>query len=283
MDTIIKALIFDDNVSLSVVKSTDAVNKAIKLFNLSPVCAAALGRTITGTAFMASTLKNKEDNLTITIDGNGPIGKVIARADGNMNLRGYVANPQLELSLKSNGKLDVSGAVGKTGKIMVVRGGKDATPYVGSVDLCSGEIAEDFAKYYAESAQIPTAMALGVLIGKRYNCLSAGGVVFQPLPGCSDSTIGKLENLIKEFADISKKIEGLTAEEFIQKFFKADVKILESVPFKYKCKCNLNKIKSLLSTMTKDEIDDILKVESKIEVICHFCNKKYVFTKENFV
>lgn len=282
MDTIIKALIFDDSVSVSVIKSTAIVNRAIDFFNLSPVCGAALGRTLTAAAFMATGLKGKKNSLTISINGQGPIGKIIVSADSGLNVRGYVSNPDINLPLNSKGKLDVSGAVGKNGKITVVKDSGLGEPYVGAADLVSGEIAEDFTKYFAVSEQSPTAVSLGVLIGKNCRCMSAGGLIFQPLPYCPENVIIKLENLINNYSDISKKLYRVSAEDFLrQNFGEYNLKFLEKKLPKYKCKCNLNKTKKVLSTLSKEEILDTLEKEGKIEVICHFCNKKYTFTKDN--
>jgi len=282
MDRIVKALIFDGAVSVCVVKSTSIVNKAIKLFNLSPAVGAALGRTLTMTAYMASELKNKNDSLTITIDGGGKIGKIVTSADSSLSVRGYVTNPQIAFSLKK-GKLDVGGAVGSNGKITVVKDTGKKEPYVGSVSLNSGEIADDFTKYYAESEQAPIAISLGVLIGKTQKCQSAGGLIIKPLPNCPGLVIDKLEKLIDNFSDLSGKLKGVEAKDFLIKNFKDfSLIILDVKTPKYKCKCNINKVKSLLYGISKNEIIEMLEKDKQIEIICHFCNKSYVFKNEDF-
>lgn len=284
MDIIIKSLIFSDSVNLCVIKSTDMVNRAIKLFNLSPVCAAALGRTLTAGALMALGLKDKNCSLTITVNGGGPIGKIIVSVDGDLNVRGYADNPDVYLPLNKSNKLDVSKAVGTLGKITVVKDLGLKQNYIGSSSLVNGEIAEDFVNYYAVSEQIPTALSLGVLIGKDGKCLSAGGLIFQPLPYCSEDVIIKLENLVKNFTDISKQLSDKSSEEFLKENFnECGLKILECRYPKYKCKCSIVKIKQVLKTIPKDDINKMLLEDGKIEVVCNFCNKKYLFTKEKLI
>lgn len=184
MGKIYKTLIFDNRISLAVLDTTDVVNEAIKIHGLSPVCAAALGRTLTATAFMASCLKDENSKLSVTIDGGGLGGKIVTAGNANGNVRGCIYNPQVDAPLKKNGKLDVSAVVGKNGYITVVKDLGMKEPYVGRCRLISGEIAEDFTAYYAYSEQQPTAMAIGVLIGKDGLCSGAGAVIVQPLPDC---------------------------------------------------------------------------------------------------
>lgn len=281
MDIIIKALIFSGSVNLCVIKSTAMVNKAIKLFSLSPVCAAALGRTLTASALMASNLKSKSCSLTVTINGGGPIGKIIVSADGGLNIRGCVDNPNVDIPLNNLGKLDVSKAVGKDGKITVIKDLGLSSNYIGTSDLENGEIAEDFTKYFVTSEQIPTALSLGVLIGKNNRCLSSGGLIIQPLPNCPEDILIKLESLVKNFTNISKQLNGKTAEDFLKENF-SDCDILEYKYPKYKCKCSLTKIKKVLLTLSDSDLNEMLLKDGKIEVICEFCNKKYTFTKEHF-
>ncbi|MCL1901819.1 MAG: Hsp33 family molecular chaperone HslO [Firmicutes bacterium] len=282
MDKIVKALIFDDAVSVCVIKSTSIVNKAIRLFALSPVAAAALGRTLTIAAYMAGELKNKNDSLTITIDGGGKIGKIVVSCDSFLNVRGYVSNPQINLNLSCK-KLDVGGAVGNRGKLTVVRDTGKKEPYIGSVSLVSGEIADDFTKYYFESEQTPIAISLGVLIEKNQKCLSAGGLIIKPLPNCSGLVIDKLEKLIGNFTDLSAQLKNIEAKEFLTKnFSEYSLNFLDEKIPKYKCKCNINKVKNLLYTIPKNEIFEMLQKDKKIEIICHFCNKSYLFKREDF-
>lgn len=273
MGRILKALIFNGNISLSLIDSTDIVNKAIEYHNLSELTSAALGRTLTASIFMASNLKNEGDKLSITVSGNGVGGHIIVSADSNLNVRGYIDNPLASLPLKPNGKLDVSGCVGK-GRITVTRSMGLKEPYTGSSEIISGELAEDFSYYYAVSEQEPTAMALGVKV-KGGKCVGAGGVVIQALPGCPEEIIKKAEDLISNFADISSKVNEMGLEGIIDNYFKNN-KFTEKCA-QYNCICSSEYIDSILISLGKSELLDIIKEQGKIEVNCEYCDKKYVY------
>ena len=177
MDKLLKGLIYDGELSVSVIKNTDMINRAIEIHGLSPVCSAALGRTLTVCTFMSSGLKSDKDKLSITVAGDGKGGKITVCGNGKLQIRGSIDNPKVDLPLKPNGKLDVSGVVGKNGRITVIRSMGLKEPYSGSSELVSGEIAEDFTAYYYFSEQQPTAMALGVKIGVDGKCVGSGGVI----------------------------------------------------------------------------------------------------------
>ena len=277
MGRILKTLIFDGNISLSLIDSTDIVNEAIKYHKLTELTAAALGRTLTASIFMASNLKNKGDKLSITVSGDGVGGHIIVSADSELNVRGYIDNPNVNLPLKSNGKLDVKGCVGK-GRITITRSTGLKEPYTGSSEIISGELAEDFSYYYAVSEQEPTAMALGVKV-KGGKCIGAGGVVIQTLPGCPDDVIFKAEELISGFNDISSKIEELGLEGIIEKYFSGNKFIKRCA--QYNCICSKEYIDSILISLGKKEVDDILKELNKIEVNCQYCDKKYVYYSDD--
>ena len=279
MGKLFKTLIFDGEISLSVIDSTDIVNEAIKFHNLTPVCAAALGRVLTVTAFMTSSLKGENERLSVTIEGDGKGGQIVAAGDGKMHVRGLIGNPSADLPLNSRGKLDVGGIVGRNGSITVIKNLGLKEPYVGRCDLVSGEIAEDFTAYYAYSEQQPTAMAIGVLIGKDESCIGAGGIIIQPLPNCSDESIEKAEKLISEFGDVSAKIHSMGAEGIIKEYF-SEYSFVEYNP-EYVCNCSKEYIDGILITLGEDELYDTVDKEGKIEVCCHFCDKKYVYYKED--
>jgi len=279
-DSICKALIFDDRVQVIAIKSTRIVNEAIKTHNLSPVCAAALGRTLSVAAMMASDLKSGKDNLSITIKGDGPIGSIVAACDGALNLRGYVDNPQLELPLKENGKLDVSRAVGK-GKITVIQDMGLKAPYVGLSDIVSGEIAEDFAHYFFTSLQQPSAVALGVLIDTDLSCSSAGGVIIRLMPDCPEETIGKVEELSAKLGEISRLMKGLSARQFVDDFFAGcDIRYTDELFPRYRCKCSRQVIDRVILSMGREEAFNALDEHGELSVICHFCNKQYRYDRE---
>ncbi|HBF86263.1 MAG TPA: Hsp33 family molecular chaperone HslO [Clostridiales bacterium] len=279
MGKIYKTLIFDGNVSLSVLETTDVVNEAIKFHNLSPLCAAGLGRTLTAVAFMASNLKGKDERLSVTIDGNGAGGRIVAAADAALNVRGTIDRPEVVLPLKADGKLDVGGLVGNNGKITVVKNLGLKEPYVGRCNLVSGEIAEDFTAYYAYSEQQPTAMALGVLIGKDGSCEGAGVVVLQPMPDCLEEDIEKAEKLMEHFGNISYLMKDGGAEEIVKKYFGEYSFAFRET--RYKCNCCKDYIDKVLLTIGKAELIDTAEKEGKVEVCCQFCDKKYVYKRED--
>lgn len=278
MGKIYKTLIFDGQISLSVLDTTDVVNEAIRLHKLTPVCAAALGRTLTVTAFMASQLKGEDERLSVTINGNGAGGKIIAAADSKLNVRGAIDNPTIDLPLKANGKLDVGGVVGNSGYITVVKNLGLKEPYVGRSELVSGEIGDDFAAYYAYSEQQPTAIAVGVLI-KNERCIGAGGVIIQPLPDCTEENLVKAENLVNKFSDVSKQISETGVEGIIEKYFKGYD--FNAFDVRYKCNCSDEYVRKVLITLGEKELYDAIEKDGKIEVCCQFCDKKYVYYKKD--
>ncbi len=253
------------------------VNDAIRIHSLSPLTAAALGRTLTVSTFMSSGLKNDSDKLSITIVGNGVGGKITVCGNGNLQMRGSIDNPFVELPLNSLGKLDVGGCVGREGRITVTKSMGLKEPYSGSAKLVSGEIAEDFASYYALSEQQPTAIALGVKIGKDLTCIGAGGVIIQALPFAKEENLIKAENIINQLKNISSLIQEMGAEGVLQKYF-GDVEYLEYHP-KYECLCDREYIEKLLISLGKKELYDIINEQGEIKVTCEFCNTEYKFSK----
>lgn len=279
MNKLLKTLILDGEISVSVLDTTDMVNEAIRIHKLSPVCAAALGRTMTAVTFMASGLKNKTDKLSVTISGNGPCGKITVAGNCDLEMRATIDNGQIELPLKPNGKLDVGGVVGNDGRLTVLKSMGLKEPYSGSAKLVSGEIAEDFAAYYFYSEQQPTAMALGVKIGKDRTCIGAGGVIIQALPGAKDSSIDVAEKIISQLGAISSIIEEHGAEYVMKTYFECNV-FDEYFP-EYKCLCSKEYIEKVLISLGKGELEEIIKDQGKINVKCEFCDKQYDFYKQD--
>lgn len=279
MNKLLKTLVFDGQLSLSVLDTTDMVNQAIKYHGLSPVCAAALGRTMTVCTFMSSGLKNEKDKLSVTVNGNGPCGKITVCGNGRLNMRGTIDNPNVDLPLKPNGKLDVGGCVGKDGRITVIKSMGMKSPYSGSSDLVNGEIAEDFTAYYAFSEQQPTAMALGVKIGVDGTCVGAGGVILQALPFAQEENLIKAEEIINQLKNLSTLIETMGVEQIVKEYF-GDIEYQTLYP-EYKCLCSRDYIEKILISLGKAELYDILEKEGKIEVGCEFCNKKYIFNQDD--
>ena len=280
MNRLVKTLIYNNEMSLCVMETTELVNEAIEIHRLSPLSAAALGRVLTVSSFMASCLKNETDKLSVTVVGDGVGGNITVSGNSALDMRGSIDNPRAELPLRPDGKLDVGGCVGKNGRLTVVKSMGLKEPYSGSCRLVSGEIAEDFAAYYLYSEQQPSAIALGVKIGKDYRCVGAGGVVIQALPGASEESISKAEEAMKHFANISTLIKEKSIEEIVAEYF-GDTAPLEEYSPHYKCLCSRDYIEGILKTMGKEELEDIVAEQGKITVNCEFCEKNYEFTQED--
>ncbi len=279
MNKLLKTIVFDNQITLSVLDTTDMINEAIRIHKLSPVAAAALGRTLTVCTFMSSNLKNKSDKLSVTVNGNGIGGKITVCGNGDLNMRGFIDNPTADLPLRADGKLDVGGLVGKSGRLTVIRSMGLKEPYSGSSELVTGEIAEDFAAYYTFSEQQPTAIALGVKIGKDLTCVGAGGVIMQALPGAKEEVLVMAEDVASQLNNVSSLVQELGAEGIIKKFF-GEVSFNEYNP-EYKCLCSREYIEKVLISLGKDELYDIIEKEGKIKVECEFCDNKYEFNKED--
>ena len=279
MNKLLKTIVFDNQITLSVLDTTEMVNDAIRIHKLSPLAAAALGRTLTVSTFMSSNLKNEKDKLSITIKGDGVGGKITVCGNGELNMRGSIDNPQADLPLRADGKLNVGGCVGKNGRLTVVRSMGLKDPYTGSSELISGEIAEDFTAYYAYSEQQPTAMALGVKIGTDGKCVGAGGVIVQALPFASEDALFLAEEIVKDCANISTLIEEHGAEWVAKELFFADH--FEEYHPQYKCLCSREYIEKVLVSLGKEELFDIIEKEGSIKVDCQFCDKIYEFDKED--
>ncbi len=275
MNKMLKTLVYGGQMSVAVLDTTDLVNEAIRIHKLSPTAAAALGRTLTACTYMSGCLKSENDKLSITVAGDGIGGKITVCGNGALDIRGSIDNPSADLPPRADGKLDVGGLVGKNGRITVVRSMGLKEPWSGSSQLVSGEIAEDFAAYYAFSEQQPTAIALGVKIGKDGKCLGAGGVVVQAMPGAEDKNLEEAENKVKALGNISTVIESEGAENVMKKIFGAE-SYDEYFP-RYKCLCSREYVKEILKSLGKEELLEIIEKEGKIKVDCQFCDNVYEF------
>ena len=281
-DKIIKFLAHEGRISVVCANTTEMVEEARKIHDMSPVVTAAFGRLLTITAIMATEMKGSKDKLTVQLKGNGPIGVMIATANNKPIVKGYATNPVVELPLNEDGKLDVSGAVGFEGYINVVKdiGLKD--PYIGISPLVSGEIAEDFANYFVNSEQRNSAVALGVLVDKN-GVRASGGYLINPMPDATEEDISIVEQSIFKAGAMSKMLDqNLTLEEIAKKITgDENVEIIEDriVP-EFKCDCSKEHMQDALMTIGKEELEDIIEKEGKAELVCHFCNKKYQFNKQ---
>lgn len=281
-NTITRAMTKCGNARVIIINSKEMVNDAIKYHNLSPTAAAALGRTLSATSMMGVMLKNKTDSITVTFNGDGVCGKVLAVSDYYGNTKGYVQNPQADLPLNSKGKLDVAGAIG-AGTLYIVRDEGTGEPYVGTTPIVSGEVAEDITEYFARSEQIPTVCALGVLIGKDYSCLSAGGYMIQLLPGAEDSFIDKIEQRITEIPPVSTLFStGKTNAEYLKDIL-GDIEfdIFDEADVSYHCDCSRKRVEKALVSLGEKELSEMLNDGKSIDVSCQFCDKVYTFTPED--
>ena len=281
-DKIVKFLAYDGKVSVICAKTTNMVDDARKTHDLSPLATAALGRTITMAAIMGTEMKNTQDKLTLQIKGSGPIEMMVAVANNFPKVKAFVGNPHVDLPLNDIGKLDVGNAVGSEGYINVIKDIGMKEPYIGVSPLVSGEIAEDFANYFVNSEQRESAIALGVLVDKN-GVKSSGGYLIQLMPGSTEEEISKIEQAVFKAGAISKMLdEELTLTQIAKKITgDENIQIVdESITPIYECDCSKEHMKDALATIGREELKDIIEKEGKAELVCHFCNKKYEFSKE---
>lgn len=264
-----------------VINSTDIVNKMISYHNTTPTASAVLGRTLTGASLMGCMLKDKGNSLTLSFRGNGPAGVVMAVSDYMGNVKGCIQNPDVDLPLKPNGKLDVSGAIGK-GVMQVVKDIGLKEPYIGVSQIVSGEIAEDITSYFFESEQTPTVLALGVLIDTDLSCKAAGGIIIQLLPGANDEIIDKIEKNAHGFTSVSSMFaSGMTNEQVMQAAMTGiEYDLFDELDVGYVCDCSSERTERAVISLGKKELEEIYKTQDKIEVTCRFCDKKYYFEKD---
>lgn len=283
MDQLVRGSSMDGAIRVFSAVTTNLVNDAQRIHHSYPVATAALGRLLTGAAIMgAAGLKNEDDSITIQVKGDGPLGNIVAVTDCHSHVRGYVSNPFVDRPLNSKGKLDVGGAVGK-GYLSVVRDLGLKEPYIGQIPLVSGEIAEDLTYYYAKSEQIPSCVALGVLVDTDNSVLAAGGFMIQMMPGATDEMAQRLEKIIDDLPPVTTMIhEGMTAEDIFFRVTEGFDMLMDNkaVEPKYECKCSKERMEKALISIGKEELQAIIDEQGEAELTCHFCDNKYKFSRQ---
>ena len=281
-DEIVRAMTADGYVKAVAVTGRDLVERARNIHTLLPMATAALGRALLGASMMGDMLKEQKGSLTLQIKGGGPLGTVLAVSDYEGNVRGYVQNPHVELMEKHQGKLDVGAAVGSTGTLTVIKDIGLKEPYVGSIGLFSGEIADDLAMYFVESEQIPTACALGVLVGTDQSVTSAGGYLIQLLPGASDDIIDKIEAGVHRVGSVSHALESRLDGEGLLRAVLSDfqLEILEKHPVEYRCYCSRDRVTRALISMGREELSSLIRDQGQADLTCQFCDKVYHYSQE---
>lgn len=282
-DEIVRAITADGLVKAAAITGRDLVERARNIHTLLPVATAALGRTLMAASLMGDAMKIDGSSLTLQIKGGGPLGTILAVSDEAGNVRGYVQNPHVELMEKAPGKLDVGRAVGETGSLTVIKDLGMKEPYVGTIDLLSGEIADDIAAYFVESEQIPTACALGVLVGTDQSVTSAGGYLIQLLPGAGEDIITKIEAGIQRVGSVSHALEGgLDGAGLLRAVLSDfDLEILETHPVEYRCYCSRDRVTRALISMGREELSSLIQEQGQAELTCQFCDQIYRYSKED--
>lgn len=280
MDQLVRAITAGGAVKAIAVTTRALTEQARNIHKTLPTATAALGRTLAAASMMGNALKADAASLTLQIKGGGPLGTVLAVSDHLGNVRGYVQNPHTDLPLREDGKLDVGAAVGGEGTLTVIKDLGMKEPYIGSVGLLGGEIAEDLAAYFVESEQIPTACALGVLVDRDQSVKAAGGYIIQLLPGAGEDVIAKVEGGVLAAGPVTALLDANSDPAALLRTVLSDfeVEILETSPISYKCYCSRSRVERALISMGIPELEDLLAEQGGCELGCQFCDKVYRFT-----
>ena len=279
-DKLVRAISKDGFVKAAAVSTRELTERARQIHDASPVATAALGRLLAAGSMMGNDLKGDGASVTLRIKGDGPLGTLLVVSDNQGNVRGSVQNPQADLPVREDGKLDVGGGVGHTGTLTVIKDLNLKEPYVGSVELLGGEIAEDIASYFVESEQIPTACGLGVLVDRNRSVLRAGGYLIQLLPGAPEGIIDRLEKGIMEAGPVTKLLlDNDDPESLLRRVMSGfELDNLETAPVEYRCYCSRERVASTIVSLGAKEMQDIIHEGQDIHVDCQFCDTIYTFT-----
>ncbi len=281
MDELIRMIATDGHVKAVSMTAKGLAERARTIHRLAPLATAALGRTLMAASMMGCQLKEEKGAVTLTVKGGGPLGTVMAVSDKDGNVRGYVGDPSVDLPLKAPGKLDVGAGIGREGTLTVIKDIGLKEPYVGTVPLVSGEIAEDVTNYFVVSEQIPTACALGVLVDTDYSVKTAGGYLIQLLPGATDEEIDKVEAGVARLGAVTAALErGLDGEGLLREALSGfRLQVLERSPVEYRCYCNRDRMERALISLGAKDLRSIIDEQGQADLTCQFCDKSYHFTK----
>ena len=282
-DQLVRAISKDGYVKAVAVSTRELTERARQIHKTLPVGTAALGRTLAAASMLGNALKGEGASLTLQIKGGGPLGTILAVSDNEGNVRGTVDNPQVDLPLRPDGKLDVGAAVGCDGNLTVIRDLNMKEPYVGSVGLLGGEIAEDLAAYFVESEQIPTACGLGVLVDRDQSVLVSGGYIIQLLPGASEDIITMVEGGIYAAGSVTKLLEEDSDPESLLRRVMSDfdLEILEKSPIEYRCYCSRDRMERALISLGPEELGNLIAEQGEAELCCQFCDNVQLFTRQD--
>ena len=282
MDEIVRVIAKDAPIKAMAITGTALVERARQIHDAWPVATAALGRLLMAASMMGDMLKEEKGSVTLRVRGGGPLGTLTAVSDSEGNVRGYVQNPAVDVPRKAHAKLDVGAAVGSDGELTVIKDMGMKEPYVGSVQLVGGEIAEDIAAYYVESEQIPTACALGVLIAPDQSVQVAGGYLIQLMPGADEAVISAVERGIAQVGAVTAALDrGDDALELLRQVLSDfELEFLETAPVESRCYCSRERVSRALISMGRDELEKLIAEQHGAELTCQFCDRVYQFTEE---
>ena len=282
-DRLIRAITADGMVKATAVTTRELTERARQIHKTLPVVTAALGRTLAAASMMGNALKSEGASLSIQVRGGGPVGAIVAISDSEGNVRGYAEHPQVDLPLRSDGKLDVGAAVGCDGTLTVIKDLCMKEPYIGSVQLLGGEIAEDIAQYFVESEQIPTACALGVLVDRDQSVRCAGGYLIQLLPGAGEDVISKVETGVYAAGAVTKLLTANDDPEAMLRtvLSEFELEVLETAPVAYRCTCSRDRVERALLSLGADELRQMLDEQGHAELTCQFCDQVHQFSGED--
>ncbi|WP_226585876.1 Hsp33 family molecular chaperone HslO [Halobacillus litoralis] len=281
-DYLVRAIAFDGQVRAYAVQSTETVEEARRRQDTWATTSAALGRTLTISSMMGAMLKG-DDKITIKVEGDGPAGPIIADANANGKVRGYVKNPHVDFDLNAKGKLDVARAVGTSGTLSVVKDLGMRDHFTGQVPIVSGEISEDFTYYFANSEQVPSAVGAGVLVDTDHSILASGGFIVQMMPGADEETTSEIEKRLTDMPAISSLVrDGKTPEQILHTVLgEENVRVLDTMPVQFECHCSRERVEMAISSLGDEEIQRMIDEDQGAEAKCHFCNEDYQFDVED--